>query len=379
MSRNAQTYGVRHPSPNRDLNPPPRTIKPWLTLRLLRRGAALALGLALAVFPARAPEVAALPDPNALGRVVIAQGENLLHAFQPDEARVDPLFNRALLQLTRTASVAAAWHSLLSTNDTVGLKVFSAPGPVMGTRLAVVAALVRGLLAAGVPAPQIIIWDKQAGDLRAAGFFQLGAALGVRVVGAADSGFDPNTYYLPDSPVIGALVWGDVEFGRTNRGAGKQSFVSRLVSQRLTKIISVAPLLNENAAGLCGHFFSLALGSVDNTRRFEGDLDRLSVALPEILALPAVGDRTVLYVTDALLGQYQGGPANYLQYAAPLQELWLSRDPVALDVLALQELARERAAAGVPALKTNSEIYAQASLLQLGIADSAKIHVEKVQ
>jgi len=214
--------------------------------------------------------------------------------------------------------------------------------------------------------------------LRAAGFFRLGRKLGVRVAGAADSGYDASVFYLPDSPVIGALVWGDLEFGQTNQDAGKRSFVSKLVSQQLTKIISVAPLINENSAGMCGHFFSLALGSVDNTRRFENDPDRLAVALPEIIALPSIGDRVTLNITDALLGQYQGGPAGYLQYSTILNQIWFSRDPVALDLLALKELAREAKNFGTKPLPTNFEIYTNATLLQLGENDPAKIQIEKV-
>jgi len=316
---------------------------------------------------------------NATARVVIVAGENLLNAYLPDNRRVDAAFNRGLTAFTRTTSAAAAWRSLVATNDTVGIKVFSAPGPLAGTRPAVITAIVRGLLAAGLPARQIVIWDKHAEDLRAAGFFSLGEQLGVRVAGAVDSGYDTNTFYLPDSPVIGALVWGDVEFGQKTNGIGKKSFVSALVSRQLTKIISVAPLINENDAGVCGHFFSLALGSVDNTRRFEGDADRLAVALPEIDALPVVGDRVVLHVTDALLGQYQGGPAGYLQYATVLNQLWFSRDPVALDTLALQELARERKQSDTPPSKANLKIYNVAELLQLGVSDPAKMQIEKVR
>jgi hypothetical protein len=201
----------------------------------------------------------------------------------------------------------------------------------------------------------------------------------VRVAGAAEVGYDDSTFYLPDSPVVGALVWGDLEFGKKGDGIGKKSFVSKFVSRQLTKIISVAPLLNENDAGLCGQFFSLTLGSVDNTRRFESDPDRLAVALPEIYALPSVGDHVVLHVTDALLGQYQGGPASYLQYATVLDQIWLSHDPVALDTLALKELARERRLANIPPPKTNYQIYTNAVLLQLGINDPSRIQIEKVK
>jgi hypothetical protein len=117
---------------------------------------------------------------------------------------------------------------------------------------------------------------------------------------------------------------------------------------------------------------------VDNTRRFEVDADRLAVALPEIYALPSVGDRVALNVTDALLGQYQGGPAGYLQYSAPLQQIWFSHDPVALDVMALKELARERKQFNVPLQPANFQIYTNATLLQLGVDDPAHFRVERV-
>lgn len=328
---------------------------------------------------ARAADFFPLHATNSTVRVVEVDGVGLQSAFLADDARVAAAFNLGLFTLTHNATVSDAWRSLIHTNDTVGIKVFSQPGPLSGTRPAVVAAIVHGLLAAGLSVDKIIIWDKHADDLHAAGFFRLGAKLGVRVAGAVEAGYDENVFYLPDSPVIGSLVWGDSEFGKKGDGIARKSFVSKLVSRQITKIISVAPLLNENDAGLCGHFFSLCLGSVDNTRRFEGDADRLSVALPEIYALPSVGDRVVLNVTDALLGQYQGGPASYLQYATVLDQIWLSRDPVALDTLALKELAHQRKRFDIPPPKLNFQLYTNAVLLQLGVNDPSRIQIEKVK
>jgi hypothetical protein len=316
---------------------------------------------------------------NYTSRVVIAQGDDLLEAYLPDDMRVAAIVNLGLLQLTHTTNLVTAWRTLVTTNDTVGIKVFCKPGPYCGTRPAVVAAIVQGLIQAGLAPANIVIWDKDVNDLRAAGYTTLGRELGVRVAGAVEAGYDPQTYYLPDTPIIGMLVWGDLEFGQTNREAGRRSFVTKLVTRQMTKIISVAPLINENSAGVCGQFFSLSLGSVDNTRRFEGDTDRLSVALPEIMALPAIGDHVVLNVTDALLGQYQGGPAGYLQYATVLNQIWLSHDPVALDVLSLKELAREAKMFGTLPVPSESEIYTNASLLELGANDPARIRVEKVR
>jgi len=315
---------------------------------------------------------------NSIARVLISQGQDLLHAYLSDDDRVADVFNSGLKRFTFTDNVPAAWHSLVSTNDIVGIKVFSQPGAISGTRPAVVTAIVHGLLEAGLPPSHIIIWDKHAADLRHAGYTKLGHSLGVRVAGAADVGYDTNTFYLPDSPVVGALVWGDLEFGQKGEGIGKKSFVSKLVSKQMTKIISVAPLINQNEAGICGHFYSLCLGSVDNTRRFENDSDRLASALPEIYALPVIGDRVVLNVTDALLAQYQGGPAGYLQYSTLLQQIWFSHDPVALDVLSLKELSRERRAVDVPPMFTNFEIYTNATFLQLGLSNPEQFQIDKI-
>jgi hypothetical protein len=335
----------------------------------------VALGWLIA---AGADDFSLSPPTNSVARVVEVDGSNLLSAYLPDPARVADAFDQGLLKLTGAGDVSNAWLTLVHTNDTVGIKVFSTPGPLSGTRPAVVEALVRGLLAAGLPPQHIIIWDKHAADLRAAGFFKLGEQFGVRVAGAMDVGYDPKTYYLPDTPITGQLVWGDLEFGKKGDDVGRKSFVTRLVSQEMTKIISVAPLMDESAAGLCGHFYSLCLGSVDNTRRFEGDPGRLSVALPEIYALPAVGDHVVLLVTDALLGQYQGGPASFLQYSSVLDQIWLSRDPVALDTLGLKQLVFERQEFDIPQPPVNYQIYTNAVLLQLGVNDPAHIQVEKV-
>jgi hypothetical protein len=87
----------------------------------------------------------------------------------------------------------------------------------------------------------------------------------------------------------------------------------------------------------------------------------------------------VLHVTDALLGQPEGGPAGYLQFSTVLNQIWFSRDPVALDTLALKELGRESKLAGTPPPQVNLEIFSLAALLQLGVNDPAKITVETIR
>lgn len=283
------------------------------------------------------------------------------------------MVDRGITNLTGAASVKAAWLSLVSTQDTVGIKVFSEPGPNSGTRPAVVAAVIQGLLAAGLPAKQIVVWDKHVIDLRLAGYFDLADRFGVRVAGSAEAGYDEKTFY--DTALLGNLVWGDLEFGKKGEGVGRKSFVSKLVSSGMTKIINITPMMNHLEAGVFGNLFSLASGSVDNFARFESDRDRMATAVPEIYALPALSDHVVLNITDALICQYEGEERSLLHYSAILNQIRFSRDPVALDVLSLKELARQREIAKMQAVKFESDLYDNAALLELGVSDLKKIDV----
>jgi hypothetical protein len=62
-----------------------------------------------------------------------------------------------------------------------------------------------------------------------------------------------------------------------------------------------------------------------------------------------------------------------------LNQLRFSRDPVALDVLSIQELDHQREAAKAPVIKPNQELYSNASLLELGVSDVKRIDVETLK
>jgi len=316
---------------------------------------------------------------SAYARVVIVHDPAATDAFRPRREKIRAMVNRAITTFTGKATVPAAWRSLVSTQDVVGIKVVSAPGANSGTRPAVVAAVVEGLLAAGLPPRHIVVWDKQLSDLQSAGFSDLSKKYGILLAGSAQTGWDEghDEKSKPyDTPLLGNLVAGDLEFLKKGEGVGRKSFLSKLVTRDLTKIINITPLLNHNEAGVCGNLYSLAMGSVDNSARFESDPNRLATAVPDICNLPALADHIALNIVDALICQYEGGQSGLLHYSAVLNQLRFSRDPVALDVLSLQDLERQRKAADAPSVKSNLELYNNAALLDLGISDPKKILVE---
>lgn len=314
--------------------------------------------------------------------VVIVEDPDALVNLQPVPARIQSMVDRGITNLTQKANLRAAWSSLVSPKDVVGIKVLSAPGPVSGTRPAVVAAVVQDLIDAGVPRTNIVIWDRRALDLHESGFFELGRRFGVRVQSSVDSGYDRKIFY--ETPLLGQLAAEDLDFGQKGPGVGRKSYVSKLITRELTKIINITPLLHHNLIGVSGNLFSLAFGSVDNIGRFEDKPEDMSRAVPEICALPItkdddrLGDRVVLNIVDALICQYEGQYRGLLQYSTVLNQLRFSKDPVALDVLSLQEINAQRERADIPDAKTSVDLYSNATLLEIGVSDPNHIQVEKI-
>ncbi|MBM3882292.1 MAG: DUF362 domain-containing protein [Verrucomicrobia bacterium] len=341
--------------------------------------AAASLGLVWAAWLAGASHAGVAPTgsvaPLPSARAVVVDEPGAVVTFSPKLEPVRRAIERGMTHLTATADATAAWRSLMSTQDVVGIKVYSGPGATSGTRPAVAEALVQSLLAAGWPAERLILWDRELAHLRRARFVELADKYRVRVAGAREAGYDTNHYYA--SPFIGQLVAGDHEFGREGPGIGRHSYVSKLVTEEMTKIINLVPLLNHNLAGVSGNLFSLAFGSVDNTLRFAGNPGAFAVAVPEIYALPVLGDRVVLNIVDALIAQYYGEERSLLHYSVVLDELRLSTDAVALDVLSIQELERQRQLADVPQTRTDLTLYQNATLVEIGVSDLRRIVIEQ--
>jgi hypothetical protein len=318
----------------------------------------------------------ATASPNSwMGRILISADPAATIAFEPQPEPIRRMVENGIIAFTSKPDEKSAWLSLVSTNDKIGIKVYSAPG-ASGTRRAVVEAVAQGLINSGIPPKQITVWDRRLADLRQAGYFDLAERLGVHVAGALEAGFDEHQFY--ETALLGKLVYGDFEFGKKGENVGRRSYLSSLVTSNMTKIINIPPLLNHNLAGTVGCLHGLAMDSVDNVLRFEADPDRLGTAVPEIYALEPLSDHVVLNIVDALICQYQGEETTLLHYSVMMNELWFSRDPVALDVLSLTELSKQRKRADAPPLRANLDIVNNAALLDLGAADPSKFRIERL-
>lgn len=314
---------------------------------------------------------------RARARVVVVEGAGATDAFVPRQPRVRELFDAGLTNLAGTAATKEAWSKFIQPVDVVGIKVLAQPGPLSGTRPAVVEALVQSLLAAGHPATNIVIWDRHRESLRQSGFVELAGRLGVEVQSVVQAGYDPDVFY--ENTIPGQLVWGDLEYQPGGESMSQRSHVTKLLTSRITRIIHVTPLLNHNLLGVSGNLFSLSLPCVDNARRFSDDIGNLAVAVPEIYALPEVGDRVAFSVVDALVVQYRGERDSLLHYATALNQLRFSTDPVALDVLSIAELSRQRDRVEGAETPISPTPYRNAELLELGVSKPEAIRTDVIK
>ena len=198
--------------------------------------------------------------------------------FKPQPAEVRRMVDAGVSHWTGMDTPAAGWRALVSPRDIVGIKVNAAPGPVIGTRPSVARAVVASLIDAGIPKKNIVVWDKNRDDLHRSGFFQIGRELGVEVEGSARAGYERSIHHT--QALVVPLERGDLEFGEMKYSP--RSHLTRLVSRRFTRIIQVSSLLYHSGAGVDGCLHGLAVGSVDNTRRFRHLKVHLDNAVPAI-------------------------------------------------------------------------------------------------
>jgi hypothetical protein len=326
-------------------------------------------------------------SPAALSPVILVERPDAVQEFNVDPQQVKQMVNRALQRLTSSTDIGTAWTRLgITPADVVGIKIATAGGPGLSTHYALVRAICDGLKAAGLPPSQIIIWDKFRDKMGAAGYTVRPAtdqqpAIASIVPG---SSYDPDVYFR--SGIIGNLIWGDFQF---NRSIGSpdfdtsrilsQSYYTKLVTQICTKIINV-PVLNYNEYfGIDACMSNLAMGSIDNNRRFQGPPTYGDPYIDEIYDQGFIRRKVVVHILDALVAQCAGGPAFNPQYCQSYGALYVGRDPVAIDSLALPRLEYLRRQLNVTSVGNLSTYLTSAAVMSLGTTDRRRIQFLRVQ
>jgi uncharacterized protein (DUF362 family) len=290
-------------------------------------------------------------------RVVIARSDKLKrvnHLVSKENAA--PLLDRALVKLTGHSSAAAAWKSLFSRGETVGIKLSCLPGKPLSSSYGVVMAIVEGLLSCGVREKDIIIWDRSDRELVRAGFSPGGS--GVRVIGT-------------DSFSSGDGYSDTIEFAHS---VGTR--FSRIM-EKVDALVNVPVLKDHDLSGVSISMKNF-YGAIYNPNKFHRN--NCDPYIAELNTHPLITNKLRLVVCDATRVQLSNGPAYYPLYAVEYGGLLVSRDPVALDYVGWQIVEEGRKKLALSSLKAagrEPKYIGTAARLKLGTIDER--YIDKIE
>jgi uncharacterized protein (DUF362 family) len=337
--------------------------------------------VALVLFCAIASALAQAPQPAPTPSIVYSVHDlGSIRDYKTNPRVVHEMVNKLVLAATGQSDVGKAWASLVSPNDKIGIKISAAGGELFTTHHDIVNAIIDGLAAAGHSRSNIIVWDRSLGGIRDAGYRPAVDGYQLRAIAPRD-GYNPKA--VLSAPLIGKLVWGDFDYlgdaGKMpifsdTENTSNVSHFSKIVSTEVTKIINVPVMSISETNGIAGCIYNMTIPNIDNWRRFAQGSRFGAESLAEIYANPIIAKKVVFNLMDGLLAQYAGGPQPQPNYAIHHATLYASRDPVALDAIALKYFEQWRARASLRAIGPLAAYVAYAS--QIGLGNSAPNRIE---
>jgi uncharacterized protein (DUF362 family) len=269
--------------------------------------------------PVRRPEIIRF-HPEVPSKVVHAQ-----HGGVWDEQTLVPeairqLLDASITELTGLADASRAWAALFAPDEQVAIKVNTIRGSQVWTHVPLVTAIAECLTEAGVPAEQIVVFDRDSTELVEAGFGINRREAGVRCYGtdadyAGWDGVDPAGWTLVGSGISLSNVLLNCD---------------ALINVPVCKVHTVTGV----SLALKNHY-----GTFDRPWDYH-DGEFMGRGLAELNALPPIKDRTRLIVGDALAASLL--PRNldpYWTVDAIGDSILMSFDPLAHDVVGRQVMA----------------------------------------
>ncbi|MFL6500373.1 MAG: DUF362 domain-containing protein [Candidatus Udaeobacter sp.] len=341
----------------------------------------VALVLLCAISCGRAQSQQPAPTPSI---VYALHNADAIKGYKTNQHVVHEMVNRLVMAVTGESNVAKAWGSLVSPTDRVGIKISAAGGELFTTHHDVVNAIVDGLAAAGHSRSSIIVWDRSLGGIKEAGYRPAVDGYQVKAI-APHTGYDPKA--MLSAPLAGKLVWGDFDYvGDMGKmpvfadadATSNVSHFSKVISSEVDKVINVPVMSVSETNGIAGCIYNMTIPNIDNWRRFAQGSRFGAGSLAEIYSNPLIAKKVVFNLMDGLLAQYAGGPQPQPNYAVHFATLYASKDPVALDAMALKRLEEWRKRGSLRPVGSVAVYIEFASQLGLGNSAINRIEVKNI-
>ena len=330
------------------------------------------------------------------GKVVEVHDRQSLVDGQYDDKVVAEMFERGVQALTGR-DMRGSFALFFEPSDVVGIKVNPVGSPLISTRVELAQIVVGWLIANGIPASNVIIWDRFDYMLRDAGFTpdRFPAGVGLEGLQTMDErgnawrdksgrhvsidNFDQDVYYFVKG--LAGRAPGEFrseeQYLNQNVFNGEYSYYGKLLTQRVTKLVNLSTF-KSTGHGVSIATKNLGYGAVCNTSRLHEPL--FFDVNVEVLAAPVIRDKLVLNVTDAIRGQYDDGPYLNAQFVYDKHSLFFATDPFALDMLCHRQLVAKRKEMGISVNEHPrfTEYLRYAERLGLGVTTPGKVNHVKV-
>ena len=262
-------------------------------------------------------------------RVVIARDALLRGAGTTvDSHRILSLLDQAMQTLFDLDHSIEPWKKLVRPGQTVGLKVNVLGGRGLCSNLQLVEAICERLQEAGIRASDIVVWDRDTGELEHVGFHVSTTGNHVQCFGTDRVGYEEEL-----------VTYGSVG-----------SRLSNILTRNCNVLINVPVLKDHDGAGVTAALKNM-YGVIHNPNKYHPNGCNPYIA--DLNMLPAIRTKMRLTICDATTASYEGGPGYKPQYAWKNNALIVSQDPVALDYTAWQIIERKRAEKGLKTLEAD--------------------------
>jgi uncharacterized protein (DUF362 family) len=338
-------------------------------LGTMAAGAALLAGGESSAHPLAAKPPAGFVPLTIPGKIVKVSKANTLQAnnLWPTEEAARAMLQRVMAELTGLSDLGAAFGKFVHKDDKVAIKpngIAGKNGATMASNKELVLEVVKGVMAAGVPAANIVIYEQYpsflAGTRIASKKGEMDPAFPAGITATVHENKDAT---MPEIQVEGI----GTKFVRPFTDA--------------TAVINVGLIKDHSICGYTGCLKNITHGSTINPHAFHEHN-----ASPQIAALYAqdvVKSRVRLHIVDGFKLIYDEGPLDTnKKRRVPHEAVYATTDPVAMDVVGWAVVEEWRKNNGLPTLKDagREPTYIRtAGDLGLGVADKNRISVRDIK
>lgn len=275
------------------------------------------------------------------GRVVEVRDPKAIVRNRVSQPIVRRLLEQVMAELTGEKSARDAWAKFVEPKDVVGIKINPSGAPACCSSPELIREIISSVRSIGVPSRNIVVYDRYSYEMDI-GAYQSLLPTEVRIVGIQDAftsgiaGYEPTVY-------CDANFFGEWE---------TRSYMARIVSHEVTKIINVPTMKDHSASGITGALKNLAYGTFNNVARTH--------QAPHTFTNPLIGlmctveplrSKAVLHIMDGMRQVWHGGPLTQVQdFIEQPGILIAATDPVAMDTVELEAIEKKRREHGAPSL-----------------------------